>query len=623
MQLVRTDIAGFAGAAERGPLPEDFPPEKFDGSQAVVKVNSWQEFVTTFGSFREYGYLAYAVRAFFANGGEECYCARIAATTAADPAQRPAKAFFAVPSGAAVPVGTINQIVNPFQFALAAVPAANYSPKANDLLLVSGGGVTQFTQVACVLASGQILLTSQLDPHIAAGANVSYFPSACVISAASRGNWGNIVRIEIVPYDAATFSLRATVDLSPNTPPSEEEYYRTLSLVPGSYNYAPDVLATQSNLIRMEIGSGPIKLPQPPNALAAGVFYLQGGRDGLSALSLRDFTGGANDLRGLRLLEQIDEIAMIAVPDAVFEAPEVLQAQAPQPDPCVKTAGAPPNPVADDPTAILAPLTPQQTVQLQLAMIDQCQRLRYRVAILDTPDKLQIGQAQNWPSSQGLVFSPPSRFAAIYYPWMMAPDALELAGPTRSVPPSGYVAGAYAFNDLTYGVQRPPGNIELQFVVDVQRDISDLQQAGLNLNDVNAIRAFPGRGIRVWGARSLAGQGDEDWRFIHVRRLMSAIEATVERSTGWTVFQNNDDALRKSLTHSLNVLLRGIWAKGGLKGNQPQEAYYVKCDATNNPQTVVDLGQLICEIGIAIAAPMEFLVFEIRQDAAGAQILEN
>ncbi|HTS36402.1 MAG TPA: phage tail sheath C-terminal domain-containing protein [Candidatus Solibacter sp.] len=620
---MRTDIAGFVGVAERGPLPEDFAPEKFDGTQAIVKVNSWREFVTTFGSFREYGYLAYAVRAFFENGGDQCYCARIAATTAADPAQRPAKALFSLPSGAAIPVGTIHQLVNPFQFSLTALAAGNYSAKADDLLLISGGGVTQFTHVACVLASRQILLTNQVDPQIASGASVSYFPSACVISAASRGNWGNIIRIEIVPYDATTFGLRATVDLGPNTPPSEEEYYRTLSLVPGSYNYAPNVLATQSNLIRMEVGSGPIALPQPPSSLSTGVVYLQGGRDGLAAISLRDFSGGPTDLRGLRLLEQIDEIAMIAVPDAMFEAPDVLQAPAPQPDPCVQATNATPNPVADDPTAVLTALTPGQTIQLQLAMIDQCQRLRYRVAILDTPDKLQISQAQNWPSSQGLVFSPPSRFAAIYYPWMMAPDALELAGRTRSVPPSGYVAGAYAFNDLAYGVQRPPGNIELQFVVDVQRDISDLQQAGLNLNDVNAIRAFPGRGIRVWGARSLAEQGDDDWRFIHVRRLMSAIEATVERSTGWVVFQSNTDALRKSLTHSLNVLLRGIWARGGLKGNQPQEAYYVKCDAKNNPQTVVDQGQLICEIGVAIAVPMEFLVFEIRQDASGAQILEN
>lgn len=104
---------------------------------------------------------------------------------------------------------------------------------------------------------------------------------------------------------------------------------------------------------------------------------------------------------------------------------------------------------------------------------------------------------------------------------------------------------------------------------------------------------------------------------------MSAIEATVERSMGWVVFQNNTDTLRRSLTHSLTVLLQGIWTKGGLMGHKPTDAFYVKCDAKNNPQTVIDLGQLICEVGIAIAAPMEFLIFEIRQDASGAQILEN
>jgi len=414
------------------------------------------------------------------------------------------------------------------------------------------------------------------------------------------------------------------VDLGPNTPPTEDEYYRALTLSDSkSYNYAPTVLENQSNLIRMCVGSGSISLPPAPSSLASGIFYLQGGRDGLSAISLRDFTGGPEDLRGLRLLESIDEIAMIAVPDAVFELPPPLQGPSSVVDNCVAAVPPAPNPVADDPTAVITPLTPQQSVQLQFQMIDQCQRLRYRVALIDPPDGLQIGDVQTWPTDQGLVFSPSSRFAAIYYPWMIAPDTLEPTRPTRNVPPSGYVAGAYAYNDLTYGVQKPPANIELQYVVDVAMEISDLQQEGLNLNNINAIRAFPGRGIRVWGARSLAAVGDEDWRFIHVRRLMSAIEATVERSMGWVVFQNNTDTLRRSLTHSLTVLLQGIWTKGGLMGHKPTDAFYVKCDAKNNPQTVIDLGQLICEVGIAIAAPMEFLIFEIRQDASGAQILEN
>jgi phage tail sheath protein FI len=279
--------------------------------------------------------------------------------------------------------------------------------------------------------------------------------------------------------------------------------------------------------------------------------------------------------------------------------------------------------VANDPTALITPLSPQDSLRLQRMMIDQCVRMQYRVALIDPPDYLEIGQVQTWPQDNGLVSTPSARFAAIYYPWLMAPDALALDGPTRNVPPSGYVAGAYAQTDLTYGVQRPPANVELQFVVDVEQPISDLQQEGLNLNNINAIRALPGRGIRVWGARSLAAQGDDEWRFIHVRRLMSAIEETVERSSRWAVFQNNTATLRNSLTHSLNVLLQGIWARGGLQGSKPSGAFYVKCDATNNPQSVIDQGQLICEIGIAIAAPMEFLVFEIRQDASGAQILEN
>jgi phage tail sheath protein FI len=165
--------------------------------------------------------------------------------------------------------------------------------------------------------------------------------------------------------------------------------------------------------------------------------------------------------------------------------------------------------------------------------------------------------------------------------------------------------------------------VELLSVTDVGEAISDAEQGALNDNSVNAIRAFPGRGIRVWGARSLASAQDSDWKFIHVRRLMSAIEETLQRYSRWVVFRNNDATLRLSLKHSLEVMLRGIWAKGGLKGGTPAQAFFVKCDDTNNPQAVIDQGQLICQVGVAVAAPMEFIVFEIRQEAAGGQVVEN
>lgn len=623
LQLVRTDIAGFVGLAERGPLPEDFPADAFDGSQAAVKISNWKEFLTNFGSFQEYSYLAYAVRAFFENGGDTCYVVRVAATTSSDSTQNAAKAYFTLPSGPAAPVGTIGLVATPFQCAITLT--GNHQPATGDLLTISGGGVTQLNHVASVLPNGQVLLAAKLAANISTGAAVSWFPGGCTISAASRGNWGNNLLIQITPRDAVTFALRATVDLGPNTLPTEDEFYRALTLAdPTSHNYAPAVLQQQSNLVRLEVvGPGSITLPAPPSSLASGVFYLQGGRDGLSAITLKDFSGGPSDLRGLRVLEQIGEVGILAVPDAVFHVPDALTAPTAVADDCLPTSAPTPNPVANDPTAAVAPLSSPDSVQLQRLMIEQCVRLQYRVALIDPPDRLTIDQVQTWPVTQGLVSRPASRFAAFYYPWLMAPDSLQVDGLTRSVPPSGYVAGAYAQTDLTYGVQRPPANVELQFVVDVEQAISDLQQEGLNLNNVNAIRAFPGRGIRVWGARSLAAAGDEDWRFIHVRRLMSAIEETVQRYSRWVVFQNNNAALRNSLTHSLTVLLEGIWSKGGLKGTKPTDAFYVKCDAKNNPQTVIDLGQLICEVGIAVAAPMEFLVFEIRQDASGSQVLEN
>jgi len=616
---VRTDIAGFAGFAERGPLPEDFPPDTFDPSQVAVKIGSWKEYLAIFGGFREYGYLAYAVRAFFENGGRTCYVVRVAATTAADASNCPAYAFFSLPSGPPAPVGTIGRIVDPFQCAFTLT--APWSPRPGDLITIAGGGTTQINHVASVLPGGQVLLASRLSPTLSAGASVALSPALCTIRAASRGNWGNDLKVTVTPLGAASFALRIIVDPGPNQTPTENEFYRNLTLDdPTSYNYAPAVLEKQSNLARLEVvGSGSIVM----DALPGGVFYLQGGRDGLSAVTLRDFTGGSADLRGLRLLEEIDEVAILAVPDAVFHTRAPLSLTAVPDDPCLQAPDPAPNAVAEDPTAEATPLSSQESVQLQLQMIDQCRRLQYRVALIDPPYGLQLSQVQQWPLDHGLVITPSSRFAAVYYPWLKSPDPLELEGPSRALPPSGYVAGAYAQTDLQYGVQRPPANVELNYVVDVVQEISDLQQEGLNLNNVNAIRAFPGRGIRVWGARSLASLRDTDWRFIHVRRLMSAIEETVQRSSRWAVFQSNDDALRSSVQHSLTVLLEGIWTKGGLRGTKTSDAFYVKCDATNNPQAVIDNGQLVCQVGVAIAAPMEFLVFEIRQDAAGAQILEN
>jgi phage tail sheath protein FI len=616
--LVRTDIAGFIGFAERGPLPEDFAPD-FDAVKVALKITSWEEFQARFGTFRPYGYLAYAVRAFFENGGDTCYVVRVAATTAPDPADQPATANYTLSAGAAAMVGTLGQIVSAFQAEFK--PAGDVFLSAGDRVRIDGEGITAINHVAAVVENGQVRFAAKLNPKIGAGATVSRFPAAFTVYALSRGNWGNSVRLQVTPLDAGTFALRVFIDRGPENFPAEEEFYRRLTLADAD-NYAPTVLKQQSNLIRIDAVNSQRVDFDADRQLLSGV-YLQGGRDGLSQVGLRDFTGISDDRRGLRLLEEIEDVAIVAAPDSVYRGAPAPFLTPPPPDPCQPLPAPKPDTVSDDPTAEPKPLSAEESLSLQRQMIDQCERLRYRVALIDPPDKLQIGEMQSWPDDHGLVMSRSSRFAAVYYPWLKVLDPLKVEGLNRRVPPSGHVAGAYAQTDLTYGVQRPPANVELEFVSDLGQPISDLQQGGLNEHNVNAIRAFAGRGIRVWGARSLAPPEDSDWRFIHVRRLMSAIEESVERSSRWVVFQNNDYALRNSLKHSLEVLLQGIWAKGGLKGGKPVDAFYVKCDLTNNPQPVIDQGRLICEVGVAVAAPMEFLIFEIRQSPSGVQVVES
>jgi phage tail sheath protein FI len=246
--------------------------------------------------------------------------------------------------------------------------------------------------------------------------------------------------------------------------------------------------------------------------------------------------------------------------------------------------------------------------------------MRYRMALLDPPPGLLPTEVAVWAGSLRGVSG---RFGALYYPWLEAPDPRSFDAPSITVPPSGHVAGIFARSDQLKGVRKPPANEPLDFLTDIAFAVDDDTQGDLNTARVNCIRALSGRGIRIWGARTLSAPADTTWMFINVRRLMSFIEASIERSSRWAVFENNDDRLRRAMVHSLNVFLRGIWESGGLNGNRPEEAYFVKCDATNNPPATVDNGQLICQVGVAVAVPMEFLIFEIRRNVDSAQVVEE
>ena len=211
---------------------------------------------------------------------------------------------------------------------------------------------------------------------------------------------------------------------------------------------------------------------------------------------------------------------------------------------------------------------------------------------------------------------------AVYYPWVKVSDPLRLgARPVRAVPPSGHVAGLYAAVEADPGVHRAPANAEVQWADDVTVVIDDNTQGALNPEGVNCLRAFPDRGILVYGARTVSS--DADWRYVNVRRLLIMIERAVDLATQWAVFEPHNAELRQKLVQSISSFLESIWLRGMLAGATREEAYFVKCDGTNNPPASVDAGRIVTDIGVAPAIPAEFVVFRVGRTVEELEIVER
>jgi hypothetical protein len=171
------------------------------------------------------------------------------------------------------------------------------------------------------------------------------------------------------------------------------------------------------------------------------------------------------------------------------------------------------------------------------------------------------------------------------------------------------VAGIFARTDARTGVFKAPANEEVRDALDLEMVIDNSVQDRLNPEGVNCLRAFPGRGIRVWGARTL--NRDPAWRYVNVRRLFLTVGRWIDRNMTWAAFEPNDSRLWVRIQRELGVYLTGFWRAGALQGQTPAEGFYVKCDADTNPPESRETGQVITEIGLAITAPAEFIVVRI------------
>ncbi|GIJ26820.1 tail protein [Micromonospora qiuiae] len=343
------------------------------------------------------------------------------------------------------------------------------------------------------------------------------------------------------------------------------------------------VVRDRSKLITIEEAAPTGQLARPSGGEVA--LTGPGPMSAPESVSAEEYVGDAAERTGFGGLEAVDEVTMVAVPDLM---------------------GAYQRGAID--------LESVKTVQS--AMIAHCELMGDRMAILDPPPALNAQQVKEWRTDQAGY---DSKYAALYYPWIKVFD--PVTGTNRFMPPSGHLAGVWARNDGSRGVHKAPANEVIRGAVALETQLTRAEQELLNPLGVNCIRSFPGRGILVWGARTLSS--DPAWRYLNVRRLFNYLEESILNGTQWVVFEPNDDMLWARIRRTVSAFLVNEWRRGALFGLTPDEAFFVKCDRETNPAESIDAGQVVCQIGVAPVKPAEFVIFQLAQMSGGTSLVNE
>jgi phage tail sheath protein FI len=371
------------------------------------------------------------------------------------------------------------------------------------------------------------------------------------------------------------------------------EYFPKLSMNKNSSRYVAreGVINGVSKLVSIEVegdvgGSYEVNDLPPVTQMASMTTKI--GTDDLGNIKIAQFIGvdkGKGDRTGLTAFEAVDEINILCLPDMMLSNQE-------------KTGSY---------------FGKDQISGLQGKMISHCERLKDRFAILDSLRNYDITEIQNWK-----VDHFDSQYAALYYPWIRVLDPIQVDGcSTRLIPPCGHIAGIYARSDIERGVHKAPANEVINGVTELEFDVTSGQQDILNPSGINCLRKLPGRGIRVWGSRTLSS--DPLWKYVNVRRLFIYLEESINKATQWVVFEPNDIPLWARVRQTIDQFLTDSWQSGMLAGASPSQAFFVKCDRTTMSQNDIDNGKLVCVIGVAPVKPAEFVIFRLAQWTLGAK----
>lgn len=367
------------------------------------------------------------------------------------------------------------------------------------------------------------------------------------------------------------------------------------------------------------------KIIETPTATAtaerpeAKTFNLHGGVDGTAGANLpamlpmhaelakvtpEEFVGDDAKRTGLGALSALEDVNMVCVPDlmaGIFRREQIDGAE------------------VGPEVIVMDEQRKQQILDVQNMLIAYCERMGDRMCILDPLPGLNPQEMRD--TTLDKLGGCDHGQAAIYYPWIKVIDEVNKKGGKRYqtfCPPCGHIAGVWARVVNERGVHKAPANETLMGAMALEWDVSKGEQEILNPNGVNCIRTFPGMGIRVWGARTLATVGNPSWKYVNVRRLFNYLEKSMERGLQWVVFEPNDHDLWARVRRNISAFLLTEWREGKLFGQTPDAAYYVKCDAETNPQEMIDLGRLYVEVGVNPVKPAEFVIIRMGQWTGGA-----
>ena len=358
-----------------------------------------------------------------------------------------------------------------------------------------------------------------------------------------------------------------------------------------------------------------------PLSLAVHGFFMNGGSACYVVNLGPDGSVAGNDRpkSGLKLLEAVDEVAIVAAPG--FSGAEVYDALLTH----CETMG--------DRFAILDFPVTKADMDLEPLKLVATAGVSSPPASGPSSGKGAKAGAGDGDGTAALVPAPPqglrpriseNGFGACYFPWIVMadpfgkPDPVTRNRPRIAAPPSGHIAGIYARADATRGVHKAPANEVVSDALELTYSVTSAEQAQLNPLGINCIRRF-NEGLLVWGARTVA-DGFSDWRYVPVKRTFLMIEESIAKSTRWIVFEPNDEPLWKRVRFNVEAFLTRVWRDGALMGRVAEEAFFVKCDSDTNPQENIDAGVVTIVIGIAPVKPAEFVVFRIGQRASGSTV---